>query len=124
MSKALKYTFLVHAIVGLLTGLPLLIVPGRFLQILQWAPIDPIAARVLGAALLALSWSSFRGWQVTERRQVDIVVQLEAVFCVLASVALLRHLLVARFPIVPWLFFAVFFLFAIAWIYHLVRRAD
>ena len=124
MPKALKYTFLVHAIVGLLTGLPLLIKPGTFLQILQWAPIDPIAARLLGAAMLALSWSSFRGWQATERKQVATVVELEAVFTVLASVALLRHLLVARFPIVPWLVFAVFFLFAIAWIYHLVRKGD
>ena len=122
MSKALKTTFLVHAAVSLLAGAPLLIVPGQMLTWLGWAPIDPLASRVLGAALLALAWSSFRGWRAAERARVAILVEMEAVFTVLACVGLLRHLLSGGWPLVPWLALAVFLAFALAWIYFLVRR--
>ena len=122
MPKALKMTFLIHAIVSVVGGFLLLIVPGRTLASLGWAPIDPILGRVLGAALLALAWSSFRGWQATERAQVRIVMELEAAFTALAAVGLLRHLLFANYPLMVWLLFACFFLFAVAWVVFLVRK--
>jgi hypothetical protein len=122
MPKALKVTFLIHAIVSVVSGLLLLIIPGRILLFLGWAPIDPILARVLGAALLALGWSSFRCWQATERAQVQMVVELEAVFTALACVGLLRHLLFAHYPLVVWLLFAIFLVFAVCWLMFLVRR--
>jgi hypothetical protein len=122
MSNALKTTFLVHAIVTVVIGALMLIIPGRFLQALAWAPIDPIASRILGAALLAIAWSSFRGWRATEWSEVAIVVEMEAAFTVLACVGLLRHLLFARYPFIVWLIFAVFLAFAVAWIYFLLRN--
>ena len=122
MSKALKSTFLVHSLVSLVVGALLLIAPGRVLGTLGWAPIDPIISRLLGAALLALAWSSFRGWQATERRQVAIVLEMEVVFTVLGCVALLRHLLFSRYPLVPWLVFAILLVFAAAWIFFLVKK--
>jgi len=122
MSKGLRMMFLIHALVSVVGGLLLLIIPGRVLLFFRWAPIDPILSRVLGAALLALAWSSFRGWQAEERRQVEIVIELEAVFTALASVGLLRHLLVAHWPLVVWLLSGVFLVFAVCWIAFLVRR--
>jgi hypothetical protein len=122
MSKALKTTFLIHAVVSAVFGIPLLVVPGGFLGLFSWVPIDPILSRILGAALLALAWSSFRGWQATERKQVQILVELEAVFTVLACIALLRHLLFGSWPLIVWLVFAVFVAFAVAWIVFLIRR--
>jgi hypothetical protein len=121
MSKALKTTFLVHAVVAALAGLLLLLIPGRTLQTLGWAPIDPILSRLLGAAFLALAWSSFRGWRASEWAQVAIVVELEAVFTVLGCVGLLRHLLLSRYPLIVWLDFAVLLAFAIAWLVFLLR---
>jgi hypothetical protein len=121
MSKALNVTFLIHAIAAVVAGLLLLLIPGRFLLAIGWAPIDPIASRLLGAAMLALAWSSFRGWRASEWVEVAILVEMEAAFTVLACVGLLRHLLFSSYPIMPWLFFAIFFLFAIAWIVFLVR---
>ena len=122
MSKALKTTFWVHSVVSLLLGAPLLIVPGRLLLALGWAPIDPLLSRVLGAALLALAWSSFRSWRASERQEVAIVIEMEAAFTVLACVGLGRHLFVARYPLVPWLLFALSLAFALAWGFFLVRR--
>ena len=122
MSKALRVTFLVHGIVFALVGVQLLLVPGIALTILKWAPIDPIITRLLGAALLGMAWSSFRGWRATERSQVALVLETAAVFASLGCVGLLRHLLVSRWPIMLWIVFAVLFAFAVAWIVLLVRR--
>ena len=121
MSRTLRITFLVHAIFALVLGALLLIVPGRTLLALGWAPIDPIISRLLGAALLALAWGSYRGWRAAEWRQVAIVVQMEVAFTALSCVGLLRHLLFANYPLVPWLTFAVTGLFAIAWAVSWIR---
>ena len=136
MSKVLKFTFLIHAVVGALLGVLLLVIPGGFLnrigwqamlQALGWANTDPFVSRVLGAALLALAWSSFRGWRATERAQVVVLVEMEAVFNVLGCVGLLRHLLPGFLaerwlPAPGWTAFAILAVFAIAWIVSLVKK--
>ncbi len=122
MSKSLRYTFLVHAVVALVFGLPLLIIPGQTLDLFGWAPIDPIMSRLLGAALLALSWGSYRGWRAAVRSDVAILLQVEAIFTVLSVAGILRHLLVGSWPWYIWMTFIIFVLFAVAWIYHLLRK--
>jgi len=122
MSKALKFTFLIHAVVALILGALLLIIPGRFLGWVGWTPVEPIINRVLGAALLALAWSSFRGWLATERAQVAILVEMEAAFTVLGCIGVLRHLLFERYPAMVWIVFAILALFAIAWIASLLKK--
>ena len=116
MSKTLKTLFLVHAVVGVIFGLPMLIAPGRFLTALGWAPIDPIVSRLLGAALLAVAWSSYRGSQADDRARVGILVEMEAAYCVLGCVGMLRHLLFGYFPVLPWFVCAILALFAAAWV--------
>ncbi len=119
MSRSIAVIFMVHAVVSVVLGLLLLIIPGRFLGLFGWAPIDPIISRVLGAALVALAWGSYRGWRATERSQVAILIQVEALFCVLACAGIARHLAVAVWPWYVWLLFAGFAAFAIAWIFAL-----
>jgi hypothetical protein len=119
MSRSLRTLFLVHATVAAVVGLLLLASPGRFLGLLGWAPIDPITSRLLGAALLALAWGSYRGWRATERIQVAILVELQAAFCLLASAGMLRHLATAAWPWYVWLLFVGFVAFTIAWAYAL-----
>jgi len=120
MSRSLKVIFLIHAVVSTVLGVLFLVIPGRFLGLFGWAPIDPIISRLLGAALLALAWGSYRGSRAAERAQVAILVELEAVFCVLASIGLLRHLLVAGYPWYAWLLLAGFAGWAIVWVYELI----
>jgi hypothetical protein len=116
MSKSLRTTFLIHAVVGVIFGVPMLIAPGRLLLWLGWAPIDPIVSRLLGAALLALAWSSFRGWQAADRARVGLLLEMEAVFTILGCIGMLRHLLFASYPFVPWMVFIITAIFAVAWI--------
>jgi hypothetical protein len=122
MSKSLRRTFLVHLLVAILAGLPLLLAPGRFLGLVEWAPIDPIISRLLGAAVLALGWSSFRSWRAANWSQVAVVVELEAAFTLLACAGLLRHLLVASYPWYVWSILVVMALFAVAWLWALLKK--
>lgn len=122
MSRGLRTLFLVHMAVALVFGVPLLLIPGRLLQWVGWSPIDPIAGRLLGAALLALGWSSFRGWQLMGKRDVRLLVEMEAAFTGLACVGLGRHLFFYSYPLFPWLVFAVLAVFFLAWGFFLVRR--
>jgi len=124
--KARKITFLVHTVVAAVTGAPLLLAPGRFLGWIGWAPVDPILSRLLGAALLALAWSSFRGWRAADEAQTTILLELETAFAVLGCVGLLRHLLTSRYPAMVWITFVVLAAFAVAWIAFLAtgRRSQ
>jgi hypothetical protein len=124
MSKELKTAFLVHAVMTVITGALMLLIPGRFLTWIDWAPIDPIASRLLGAAMLALSWSSFRGWMSREWTQVALLVELEIAFTVLACVGMGRHLFFSRYPFWPWFFFSLFAAWAVAWIVLWVRDRE
>ena len=131
MSQSTKYTFLVHAIVSVILGIPLLLVPGRFLPLFGWPEdgIDPLISRILGAAVVALAYSSYRGWQAADWDDVKILVEAEAIFTILGVLAMLRHLFGFPWPIDiyswafgVWLIFAIFVIFAIAWIVALRRK--
>jgi hypothetical protein len=129
MRSVLKATFLVHAVVAALSGMLLLFIPGNFLRWIGWTAfaaradwigIDLVISRLLGAALIALAWSSFRGWRATETAQIANLVEMEVVFTVLSCAGLLRHLAFRHLPMMVWILFAVFALFAVAWIVSLV----
>ena len=122
MSKMLKTTFVVHAVLSGVLGLVLLTVPGRFLQLLGWSPIDPLISRVLGAALLALAWGDYRSWRGTDQAVITLFVQMQLAFAALAGLGVLRHLLVAQWPVMVWLLFAGCALFAVAWAVALWRK--
>jgi len=122
MSKVLRYTFLIHAVIALVVGAPLLIAPGRFLGLFGWAPVEPIICRILGAALIALAWSSFRGWRAPTRVEVNLLVELEAAFTILGCIGVLRHLLIANYPPIVWIVFAVLALFAAAWTFSWLKK--
>jgi hypothetical protein len=121
MSQALRIAFLIRAAVGFLFGISLFLAPGRLLDAVNWRPIDPIISRVLGAALLALAWSSFRGWRAAERSQ-PVILEAEAAFTVLGCIALLRHLLSGPYPAMVWMVFAILAIFAVTWIVFLLRQ--
>lgn len=123
MPKGLKYTFIVHIVIATLFGLPLVLFPGRLLGFFEWAPVDPLLTRVLGAALLADAWACLRVLRGADALAITIVLEMELVFAVLSGVGLLRHLLIANYPLMVWLVFAIFMVFAVAWAVFLVAQA-
>lgn len=142
ISAGLRNTFLVHAIVALVFGAALWLVPGRFLTLVDWvqesftidgteitAPgtlfVDGVITRLLGAALLALAFSSYQGWRTQEWAKVALVVQLEAVFCILsvfAGLVVILFLRAAPLPLFGWITLVFLATFGAAWILALRRH--
>jgi hypothetical protein len=105
ISPGLKTIFLVHAVAIAILGLGFWITPSRFMLLVGWFPefvilgenelqvpgnwlVDNAITRLLGAALLALAYSSFQGWRMSQWREVALVVQLEVAFSILGLVGL------------------------------------
>ena len=122
MTRILKPTLLIHAIVSVALGALLLAMPGRFLLWLGWSPIDPITARLLGAALLALAWGDFRGWRQPAKSDITLLVEVQLAFSALGGIGVLRHLVTGAWPAMVWIVFGVLALFTIAWVVTLLDR--
>jgi hypothetical protein len=100
ISKGLKYTFLVHGILGLIFGLGDLLFP-NLLERLYGSPVlDPGLYRVLGAAILAFTASSWLAYMEKAWERVKIVVQMEMVWTILATVVILWLVFMGGRPMV------------------------
>jgi hypothetical protein len=122
MSKAAKAIFLIDAIVSLVIGALLLIIPGRTLTLVNWLPFDALMTRVVGAALLALAWGAYRSWRATEYQQVAILVEVQVIFAILGAIGLLRHLVSAWYPPIGWITFGLLAVTALAYGFVWLRR--
>jgi hypothetical protein len=72
VSKGLKYTFLVHAILGTIMALGFLFIPNKISDWYGTTSFDPGLARLLGASVLAVSVSSWLSFGAKEVQQVRI----------------------------------------------------
>ena len=122
MSRALKITFIIHAIVALVFGLLLYLQPGLWAKMVNWAPFDPILTRVYGAALLALAVGSWFGYRAARWDEVRIIVLMEIALTVLSTVGGLWGLLFRGAPAFGWVSVFIWAVFAVAWIYFYVNR--
>jgi hypothetical protein len=136
LSRGLRNLFMIHAVFGFLLGIPLWLVPGRFLELAGWVPamvqlpdsqqsvpgqtfVDAVLARLLGIAVVALAVSSCQGYRARDRGQVEFLVQMEAVFCVLGSISIIvTSLFLMDRPMPPfgWIVAAFLAVFAVAWV--------
>ena len=115
MKPVQKFICYLFGVLCLIFGAGLLLVPGRFLGMVYWAPIDPHISRILGAALLAMAWLAWRMARATETSLVSAGIEVFFISTFLSSVGLLRHVLVANYPLVVWILTIVMLLFAVYW---------
>lgn len=115
--QGVKLTFLIHFAISLIFGLLLLIIPGRFLLLVRWQPIDPLISRLLGAVLLAMALGDWFCYQATEWEAVAILIQVHIAFTILGAIGLLRHLLFVPTPAFAWVILVLCVAFAVVWVY-------
>jgi hypothetical protein len=139
-STRLRWTFLSHAIVSVILGAGLWVVPGRTLMLLGWVQenvvlpesdlavpggtfVDPLVTRLLGAALLALAFAGFQGWRAKQWSQVSLLVQMEAVFCAVSTVAFIATLFLGERGTPPafWVLLIFTVAFGVAWGFSLLK---
>jgi hypothetical protein len=130
----LRITFLIHSIISAIFGVAMWLIPGRTLTWLGWVEefvqlpgpdlsipgwtfVDPFISRLLGSALLALAFSSFLGWRAKRWEQVGLLVQQEAIFCLLSVMAFFYVLVrgMRPMPAIGWVVMIPLAVFGVAW---------
>jgi hypothetical protein len=116
---SLRRWFLAHTVVDLVVGLPLLILPAKFLGALHWPVVDVVTPRIVGAALLAIAIQSF-----TARNDGVEAYRTMLNFKLLWSWSAIAALVIAAADGAPdavWAFLAIFIAFSGVWFHYRVR---
>jgi hypothetical protein len=114
ISSGLKITFLVHLIVGAILGLIYLLIPEVWGNLINWPVKEPALYRLIGAAVLGFSTSSWLAYRETAWEKVKIVVQMEIVWTILGTLVMLWGLIFAGLPAIGWLNAVILGGFAVA----------
>jgi Na+-driven multidrug efflux pump len=123
ISAGMKMTFLVHFIVGLVFGLGYLIIPQTVADLFNFTLDggEPYM-RIVGAAILGYTASSWLGYTAREWREVKIVVQAEIPWTLLAAALSLWFVLDGTFPVAGWVNFGLMALFFVAFSFFYWRE--
>jgi hypothetical protein len=118
----LKYTFLAHVILGAITGLMLLLVPEIWASWAGQTLVDPVVSRLLGAAVLGYTASSWWAYREKVWDRVRIVVEAEMVWTILGTLVFVWGLLFMQLPALYWVNTLILAGFAIAFTYYYLRE--
>lgn len=118
----LKVWFIVHFALDISFAIPLLLVPIQFLTLLGWKTIDPIASRLVAAALLAIGTESL----VSRNSSLDsykAMLTLKIIWSSAAIAALLLGLLNGGFDnvYIGVSILSIFVIFNIVWSYWYLK---
>jgi hypothetical protein len=116
---SLRRWFVVHFVVDVVVAIPLLAAPATFLRGLGWTAVDPIAARMVGAALAGIGIESF----LCRKDSVDVFRAMLRLKCIWSGVAVagLSLSIAQGAPPAAWAVLAVFVGFAIVWNHYRLR---
>ena len=115
----LRTWFVVDAAVDVAAAVPLLVAPELVLHRLGWACVDPVSARLVGAALLAIGGQSFFGRDAGVETY-RAMLRLKLIWSLAAAVALFVGI-GAGAPPAAWAFLSIFIGFAGVWLHHAIR---
>ena len=117
--SALRLWFIVHFVVDLVFAIPLLLVPEELLPRLGWTAVDPVSARLVGAALMGIgvqSWRS-RNASVAAYRallSLKIIWSASAIFGLTLAIA-------RGAPPLTFALLSIFLIFCGVWTHHAIR---
>ncbi len=116
---SLRSWFIVDAVVDFLAAAPLLAAPELVLRRLGWTCVDPISARLVGAAMLANAAATFAS-RAAGVETYRALLRGKLIWCV-AGAASMFIAVGAGAPSAAWLFLSMFVAFAGVWLHHAIR---
>jgi hypothetical protein len=119
----LRTTFLIHLILGAIFGILYLLIPEGWGNLIGWPMTDATPYRLIGAAILAFSTSSWLAYNETAWDRVRIVVEMEIVWTILGTLVMLGGLFFAALPAIGWLNVVILGGFAITFGFFYFREA-
>jgi hypothetical protein len=122
ISSGLKITFLIHFIIGIVLGLTYLLIPETWGTMLNWPVKDPPVYRLLGAALIGITTSSWLAFKAPYWETVRIIVVLEIVWTTLGTIVMLWGMIYAGLPAIAWLNTIVLACFAVLFTFFYLQE--
>ena len=116
LPPGLRTWFVVHFAADMLFGIPLLFFPEWTMGLLGWSPIDPIASRVVGAALMGIGIESWLG-RDSSAEVYRAMLNLKVIWSSSAIIGIGLGLWNGG-AVAGWLFLAVFMVFWAVWVYY------
>lgn len=116
---SLRTWFVIHFIVDMIFGLPLLIAPVWLLGIFGIPIAATLTARLVGAGLISIGVMSF----FARNENIPVyhaLLNMKIVWSITAMIAILIYLYEGGVSIV-WLLFVLFLIFNLVWTYYKVR---
>ena len=113
--SALRTWFVVHFVADVLFAVPLFVAPRAFLGMLGWSSIDPLATRLVAAALFGIGIQSLLGWR-EPRDTFRAMLNLKVIWSAFATVGLIVSQLQGG-PLLGWALVGVFGGFNVVWSY-------
>lgn len=117
ISTGLRYILLVHFILGIIIGIVFLLFPEQYCLLFGIVINDHGMYRLIGAASLALGFSSCLAYQNKDWDVVKLFVQMELVWLVGANIGMIWWLATTG-PIMAWVIEIMFILFLVAFLLY------
>ena len=119
--NSLRTWFVIHFVADIIFAMPLLLAPAPFLTFFGWTTIDPLAARLVGAALMGIGIESFLGRNAGLEAYKGML-NLKIIWSASATFGLLLTMMTIGEPLMGWvLALAIFGPFCALWIYYRIR---
>lgn len=120
--NSLRIWFVIHFVVDMLVGIPLLFFPEIVMPLLGWTTIDPIASRVVGAALMGIGTESYLG-RNAGLEVFRAMLNLKVIWSSSAIIGIGLGLWKGG-PQAGWLFLIIFVIFWFVWIYYWITLRE
>ena len=115
ISTGLRYILLVHFILGIIIGVVFLFFPEQYCLLFGIVISDHGMYRLIGAASLALGFSSYLAYKKKDWDIVKLFVQMELVWLVGANIGMIWWL-ATNAPIMMWVIEIMFIFFLVAFL--------
>jgi hypothetical protein len=113
--------FVVHCIVDLIAAVPLFLAPRQMLGLFGWSEVDPIATRLVAAALFGIGIESYLG-RNANRQSFREMLNLKVIWSGTAASGTLWSQLEGG-PLAGWAVVGIFVVFHLVWLrYRLLLR--
>ncbi|TAK11596.1 MAG: hypothetical protein EPO32_11720 [Anaerolineae bacterium] len=121
---ALRRWFVAHFFADLLFAIPLMLLPVATLRFFGWQHVDPIATRMVSAAMFGIGIESWLGRDSGREAYIGML-NLKIIWSLAVILGVSYSLLAGAQgePPLAWLILSVFVLFNLVWMYWRIRLA-
>jgi len=118
--KSLRTWFVIHFILDVVFAIPLMLIPKAFLTFFGWRVIDPLAARLVAAALMGIGVESYLG-RDSGVEAYKSMLNLKIIWSMSATFGLILTMVTGDGPWMGWVLVAIFAPFCGLWSYYRIR---